>query len=231
MSSYNNNIRKSRPSSSSSSYARPRSVYSSPSRSGNSIYSSLGLSSSPYLNTSSYSSTIPSYNPSTYGGTASGYGGLTITPSSNSSFSSYANRNASPSRVQLSHASPSSRSQSPYVPPLSRQSPSYTSSPARPSRAPLKRNYNQNPLSRFDSSNSLASNKSYGSEGYVVSNNVIVMTFFKNCVIFSTIGYSQKLYFMKFVLNAKVSSCSYSMNCILSCVNNFYTMKTKHSFG
>lgn len=173
MSSYNNNIRKTRPSS--SAYARPRSVYSSPSRSGNSMYSSLGLSSSPYLNTSSYSSTIPSYSPSTYGGTASGYGGLTITPSSSPNFSSYTSRNASPSSRQLSHASPSSRSQSSYVSPSSRQSSSYNSSPARPSRAPLKRNFYQNPLSRFDSSNSLASSKSYGSEGYVVSKNVTVM--------------------------------------------------------
>lgn len=201
MSSYNNNIRKSRPSSSSSSsYARPRSVYSSPSRSG-SMYSSLGLS-TPYLNTSSYSPSIPSYSStSTYGGTASGYGGLTITPSSSSSpnFSSY--RSASPSSRQSlatplssrqSHVTPSSSRQSHVsISPSSRQSHTPLSSSSRQSHtplsssrqshtplsssrqshAPLKRNYYQSPLSRFDSSTSLASNKSYGSEGYAVSHN------------------------------------------------------------
>jgi len=158
MSSYTNNIRKSRPSSSSSSsssYARPRSVYSSPSR-NNAMYSSLGLS-APYLGTSSYSSTIPSYSTSTYGGTASGYGGLTITPSSSSpSFSSYSGRTASPSSSIHSLASPSSRNL-------------HVSKSSRLPHASLKRNYYQSPLSRFDSSTSLASSKSYGSEGYAVS--------------------------------------------------------------
>lgn len=167
MSSYNNNIRKSRPSSSSlsSAYARPRSVYSSPSRSSSSsLYSSIGLS-APYQPSPSYSSTIPSYSPSTYGGTASGYGGLTITPSSSSSnFSLYTGRTPSPSSRQSSHASPSTRQSLYSVPSSSRQS-----------HAPLKRNYYQSPLSRFDSSNSLASSKSYGSEGYAVSTNALMV--------------------------------------------------------
>lgn len=175
MSSYNNNMRKSRPlsSSSSSSYARPRSVYSSPSRSGSSMYSSIGLS-TPYLNTSSYSSTIPSYSPSTYGGTASGYGSLTITPSSSPNLSSYASRTVSPSSRQSSHTPSSSRPSSSYVSPSSRQLSSYAPSSSRQPHAPPRRNFYQNPLSRFDSSNSLTSSKSYGSEGYVVSRNVII---------------------------------------------------------
>lgn len=158
MSSYNNNIRKSRPS---SAYARPRNVYNSPSRSGPSVYSSLGLS-TPYLSTSSYSSNIPSYS-STYGGTASGYGGLTLTPSA-SSPSLYSGRTASPSPRQ-SHTSPSSRQS--HTSPSPRQS--HSSQSSRKPHTSLKRNYYQSPLSRFDSSTSLASNKSYGSEGYVVS--------------------------------------------------------------
>eukprot|EP00102_Acyrthosiphon_pisum_P015727 XP_008186417.1 PREDICTED: putative protein TPRXL [Acyrthosiphon pisum] len=164
MSSYTNNIRKSRPSSSStSSYARPRSVYSSPSR-NSAMYSSLGLS-APYLGTSSYSSTIPSYSTSTYGGTASGYGGLTITPSSSSSpnFSSYSGRTASPSSSLHSHASSSSRHS--HASPSSRHS--HASPSSRHPHTSLKRNFYQSPLTRFDSSNSLASSKSYGSEGYV----------------------------------------------------------------
>lgn len=214
MSSYQNNIRKSRPS---SSYARPRSVYSSPSRSGSSssAYSSLGRSSpsslgrssaslglsSPYLSASSspysavgipssyssanipssYSSAnIPSSYSSanvpssanissssyalanmpsspysaatTYGGTASGYGGLTVTPSSPSYAGAYSRS------ARSAASSPSSRQSSLQ-------------------RSPLKRNYYQtagtgSPLARFDSSASLASNKSYGSEGYVVRTRV-----------------------------------------------------------
>jgi len=178
MSSYNNNnniIRNSR--TSASAYARPRSVYGSPSRSSSgSVYSSLGLS-APYLTpSSSYSSGVPSYSTSTYGGTASGYGGLTITPSSSASFSSY--RTTSPSSRQ-SLATPSSRqslvapssssSRQLLVTPSSSRQSLVTPLSARQSHAPLKRNYYQSPLSRFDSSNSLASSKSNGSEGYVVS--------------------------------------------------------------
>lgn len=176
MSSYNNNIRSSRSSSSSSSYARPRSVYSSPSRAGGgggtgSLYSSFGRS-APYLNASSYSSGVPSaysspsYSPSTYGGTASGYGGLTITPSSSTaSLSSYsAGRTASPLSRQSHRPSPSIRQ--PHVSSSTRQP--HVSPSTRQPHAPIKRNYYQSPLSRFDSSTSLASSKSYGSEGYVV---------------------------------------------------------------
>jgi len=177
MSSYNNNnniiSRNSR--TSASAYARPRSVYCSPSRSGSgSVYSSLGLSAPYHTASSSYSSSVPSYSTSTYGGTASGYGGLTITPSSSASFSSY--RTTSPSSRQ-SLASPSSRqllvtplsSRQSLVTPSSLRQPQSISSSFRQSHAPLKRNYYQSPLSRFDSSNSLASNKSNGSEGYMVS--------------------------------------------------------------
>lgn len=103
-----------------------------------SMFSSLNLS-APYLNSSSYSSSIPSYSPSSYGGTASGYGSLTITPSSPSFSGGYSGRTISSSPSRQ----PVSRAHS------------------------LKRNY-QKPLSRFDSSSSLASNKSFGSEGYVV---------------------------------------------------------------
>lgn len=149
--------------------SRPRSLYSaSPSPQSRNLSSySTGLSSStPFLNSSYNNSAYPGSSFSSYGGTSSGYGGLTL-PSSYS-------RPSSQSSPRSYHAPSSFRS---YVPPSTSQ----PLPPVRPRRSKSSSRASNYPpggggdglggrMSRSGSTTSLNSLKSEAaSEGYEVS--------------------------------------------------------------